>query len=117
MNDCHWHITFCDDCGTEVKTRQNGGHAVLCAECANERRRIRDAEKYRRKSYHKENGLKYVIVHDPSGDYRSGACMTDVDVKFGLPKRAFEPGTVFMIRGIRKIVKYINGKYKLVMEV
>jgi len=74
-----WHYARCEDCGCNKLTRQNGGYAVLCKECKQERRKTKDKRYNDRRGFHHTSGSvdSIVIVYDPTpyceGGYSIGA--------------------------------------------
>lgn len=104
MNSGHWHHATCEDCGTIVLTKQNGGHAILCAEC-NHKRRLDRNHQYdiRRRGKSKKDiyianpsGLR--IVKDPLppelGGFPCGNIVTRIENQFPLEFGNYTLGTI-----------------------
>lgn len=113
-----WHIQGCEDCGVGVLTRAINGTSVLCKECRTARK-SEYQRNHRRACFHKAD-MYVLIIHDPipvdDGGFRCGASISLESLKVGLRFHNFREGTEFEIRGIKKMLCFVDGEQRLVDE-
>lgn len=125
MNYGHWHYDRCTDCGTEVLTKANGGHDILCEICRAERKRKREKiyneiRSYKSKKRHQKHATNVLIVvkdPDPIGGFPTNAVLPKNEVLMMTSSvyQSFNEGTILKdVNGITYTVRTLpGGKQKL----